>query len=77
MIQKLMGGVIVILVGMSLLPEVARQVNGCSTIEKPAQPKPPSTSKIKAYQNALIPHRQTYLEYVKERIYGERLMGLR
>ena len=66
MIQKLMGGFIVILVGMSLLPEVARQVRDYPTIfEKSSQPKPP------------VSHRQTYLEYVKERLEVEKLIGLR
>lgn len=61
MIQKLIGGAIVILVGTALLPEVARQVRNSPVIfEKPLKPLPP--------------HRQTYLEYVKERKEVERLM---
>jgi hypothetical protein len=60
MIQKLIGGAVVILVGTSLLPEVARQVRGYPTIfEKIPNPKP---------------HKQTYLEYVKERLEVEKLM---
>ena len=61
MIQKLICGAIVILVGTSLLPEVARQVRGYPTI----------------FEKTLQPHKQTYLEYVKERLEVERLMGLR
>jgi len=64
MMQKLMGGAITILVGISLLPEVAKQVRGYPIFfEKTTHPS--------------TPHRQTYLEYVKERLKVEKLMGLR
>ena len=60
MIQKLIGGAIVVLVGVALLPEVARQVRGYPTIFEKKEKIPP--------------HKQTYLEYVKERLEVEKLM---
>jgi hypothetical protein len=58
MIQKLIGGTVVILIGTSLLPEVAR---ASTFVPKNPNPKPE-------------PHKQTYLEYVKERLEVEKLM---
>jgi hypothetical protein len=60
MIQKMINGFIVILIGSYLMPEVARQVKYCNT-----------ESIIQIEEK---PHRQTYLEYVKERLEIEKLM---
>ena len=60
MLSKLISGFIVIMVGISLLPEFANPSNELIswTIDKEPQK----------------PHRQTYLEYVQERLEVERLM---
>lgn len=55
MISKIVSGMIVIFVGVSLLPEFA---NGRYYISKPEEK----------------PHRQTYEEYVRERLSVERMM---
>lgn len=58
---KIMGGLVAILVGVSLLPEVTKQMSKGYSFT----PKENIT-----HDN----HRQTYLEYVKERLEFERLM---
>jgi len=59
MLSKIISGFVVIMVGTSLLPELAKPNNLIGwTIDKEPEK----------------PHRQTYLEYVKERLEVERLM---
>jgi len=62
MLSKIISGFVVIMVGTSLLPEFANKSNGLIgwTIDKEPEKQEP--------------HRQTYLEYVKERLEVERLM---
>jgi hypothetical protein len=58
MLNKLIGGFVVIMVGVSLLPEFAKPNSLIGwTIDKEDKPK-----------------RQTYEEYVRERLEVERLM---
>jgi hypothetical protein len=62
MISKMMGGFIVILVGISLIPTVAQQVKmgggGMGLVVKDKR----------------VEHKQTYEEYVRERLIVEKLM---
>ncbi len=60
MLSKLIGGFIAVMVGVSLLPEFSKPVNLMGwTIEE---------------RHNLKPHKQTYEEYVRERLEVERLM---
>ena len=58
MINKIISGFIVIMVGVSLIPEINKGINliGWTENKKPEKP-----------------HRQTYEEYVKERLAVERM----
>jgi len=56
MINKLLGGLVTIMVGMFLLPEIARRVRNYPVIFERTT------------------HRQTYLEYIQERLEVERLL---
>lgn len=59
MINKIIGGFVVLMVGCSLLPEVSRQIsNGCINYE------------VKKEKS----NKQTYLQYVQERLNVEKEM---
>lgn len=65
MINKLIGGAIVVLVGCSLLPEVSKQVKyGRDDFWKESFNKPIKSDK----------HKQTYEEYVRERLSVEKML---
>jgi hypothetical protein len=61
MLNKIISAIVVIGVGATLLPEIVNQVGHSAYYYKEEE-------KIEK------PHKQTYLEYVKERLEVERLM---
>lgn len=65
MLEKLIAGFIVIFVGVSLLPEISKQVSHCNYDYRQ------SNDEKEIFQRQT---QQTYLDYVKERLEVERLM---
>lgn len=64
MLDKIVGGLITIMVGVTLLPEISNLLySGNDLVGWTIQETPKE-----------ILHRQTYLEYVKERLEVEKLM---
>ena len=62
MIQKLIGGMVVLLVGTTLLPDVSRAI------------RTRTNNSVFTSEVEKVPKKQTYEEYVQERLRVERLM---
>lgn len=62
MLNKIISAIVMIGVGVTLLPEIVNQVGNSAYYYKEEEEKIEKT------------HKQTYLEYVKERLEVERLM---
>ena len=59
MIAKLIGGLVTLIIGITLLPEISNQMPKLIGWQIESKEKP---------------HRQTYLEYVNERLEAQRLI---